>query len=405
MSQYLLGCLRPNHQPHEIQRSLDVALESIESEHVAPASLSHSPAADSDTTRLNGPFGVFSSHLPLLQPDTPDSLPPNSIFPHEDDGSVAEPSSMLSPPSFETPDTSSLTDESIKEAETRFMPAESAISLLFAAAGSILDASVESSVESPGLDHTDTRPPPSNLQELPDEASIHPGITLAELQAPYVSTEARPRASPSNGAQATSGFTSAGHHYQQPVWQPISPPIDNATAAEFKMLLLHFDSHLAGLLSPCPLTIQSVRGQSCADAALLCYGRLSLLGDATTDACALLYSLLGMSAAHMDSVYGTPPSERVGEAILCSPNHPDHIRSSSSGTYRSSALRLIHLAKVMLESTFDTSLSKEAAKRILTSLLNLFSTRVSLKARIFHPQKQWSANSSAGNFNTRLSAI
>lgn len=372
MSQYLLECLRSTHQPHEIQHALDVALESIESEHVAPAPSSRISAADDDTTRLNGPFGVFSSHSPLLQPGTPESLPANSTIPHEEDSRVAEQSNMLSPAPFETPDTTSLTAGSTKETETRFASAESAISLLFAAAGSILDTSIESA----SFDHTSTRPLASDLHELTHQVAVQADITAIEPQTPYAITE--------NGARAASGFASAGCHYSQPIWQPISPPVDNATAAEVKMLLLHFDSHLAGLLSPCPLSGESVRGQSCADAALLCYGRLSLLGDASTDACALLYSLLGMSAAHMDSVYGTPPSERVDESILDSTNHPAHLHITSSGTYRTSALRYIHLAQVMLESNSDTSLSKGATKCIITSLLNLFSTRVSLRPRVFH---------------------
>jgi hypothetical protein len=365
MSQYLLECLRTDHQPHEIQHLLDVALESIDMEHVAPVSSSCSPAADDDTNRLNGPFGVFSSHKPLLQPGTPDSVPRNSTTPHEEYGRAAEESSMLSPVPFETPDTRSLTAGSTKDMEARFVSAESAISLLFAAAGSILDTSIESA----SLDHTGTRPLASDFQELTHQVAIQPDITATEPQTPHASTE--------NGVPAASGFSSTGRHYSQPVWQPISPPVDHATAAEVKMLLLHFDSHLAGLLSPCPMTGESVRSQSCANAALLCYGRLSLLGDASTDACALLYSLLGMSAAHMDSVYGTPPSERAEEAIFDSASHPGY--STSSGTYRSSALRYIHLAKVMLESTSDTSLSKGATKCILTSLLNLFSIRVSLR--------------------------
>lgn len=80
------------------------------------------------------------------------------------------------------------------------------------------------------------------------------------------------------------------------------------------MLISHFSSHLADLLSPISPPTCNIHAKTSLDRALLCFSRLNLLGDACIGSCAVLYSLLALSAAHMDSVYqgiGESPDLRI----------------------------------------------------------------------------------------------
>lgn len=98
------------------------------------------------------------------------------------------------------------------------------------------------------------------------------------------------------------------------VWQELLIPVDQTALAEIRMLISHFSSHLADLLSPISPPACNIHVKTSLDRALLCFSRLSLLGDACIGSCAVMYSLLALSAAHMDSVYqgiGESPGLRI----------------------------------------------------------------------------------------------
>lgn len=156
-------------------------------------------------------------------------------------------------------------------------------------------------------------------------------------------------------------------------WQEISIPIDSVTSLEIRTLLNHFQSHLASLLSPAPISCHNNRSGRCLDQALLCFSKLSVFSEADESLCAVLFSLLAMSASHMDAVY-----QGLGSLVNDSNVLKDCVEWGERRPWLTAARRYAHLAWSPLNRLLDQHIvSEEDLENILMSLLNVFTTDVS----------------------------
>lgn len=148
-------------------------------------------------------------------------------------------------------------------------------------------------------------------------------------------------------------------------------PIDQSSSAEIRTLFSHYSSHLSNLLSPVPLKDASTQAQSGLNQALLCFGRLNIFGEAGVDACAALYSLLAMSAAHMNAVF-TGLRTRDEAASYLTPGQERRL-------WHEAALRYSRLSQASLSGTLHGSLrfSEAGYTNVLVTLLNMGVTTAS----------------------------
>lgn len=158
-------------------------------------------------------------------------------------------------------------------------------------------------------------------------------------------------------------------------WEAVFITVDQSTSTEIRTLLSHFGLHLTHLLSPLPLPGVSIRSKGCLDRALLCYSKLAIFSDAGLDACAVLYSLLAMSAAHMNAVFqGFSGFSTELKILSVNPSG-----APEGEEWHAAALRFARLTQTSLDRTLrQKQLSKSEHKNVVITLLNMILSTVGL---------------------------
>lgn len=172
----------------------------------------------------------------------------------------------------------------------------------------------------------------------------------------------------------------SGHSVSTPSeapWEDIFITIDQLTSSEICSILGHFRTHLSHLLSPLPLpeyADANVRSKTCLDRALLCFGKLTVFSESSVDACAVLYSLLAMSSAHLNAVYIGLEGFNTQDRVISTNN----TGTQDKDDWHTSAMKYAKLTQQAVDNSLKKQkhFSKTEHKNVLVALLNMILSMV-----------------------------